>query len=467
LKLVIGIIFILAGIPSYALDKSVRALDNSVHALDNSVHALGSSVHALDTLIHAHSRHNPAIAFEIDSLLPVRNAIGLDEGIRSDLLDVETYYRATGDNRRAFARLLKILSLKRSIRDRRTRARLFNDLAGVSARLKLYPLAMKWYYRAIQSNKTIRRTSLRKLIIAIHETVPPPAGEEHPITGPEVPLTGTEDPLTGTEDPLTEDEDPPAGPEVPRTGDEYPFTGAEDPHAATEEPSAAEEEMADACFSSDSILYRQWLLPDTPLRVQDHAVRSVPVPAEDIWGSFNDGKTASSYALLVHVKQPVPGKRKSFAGINNVGHMFITLIKYNKDNSFVCRSFGFYPDKSGILSATPIQPGSGSVFKNDAMHDWDEVAGKFISFRRFQKIVEVIKSYDQRTYHLSQNNCTDFGLTMAMIGGISIIDTRGSWPLGNGNNPGSTGQSIFEGKLSNIDADYQNPLFICRNIELK
>jgi tetratricopeptide (TPR) repeat protein len=398
---------------------------------------------AADRLAYTVHRYDPAITFKMDSLLPVRNDNSLgndnkqDEEIISDLREIENWYMATGDNQRAFAHLLKILRLRKSIRDGRTRSRLFNDLAGVSARLKLYPLAMKCYYRAIQWNKKIGQPSLRDLITAINESRTRGAG--------------------ASDSPGARASDSP---------DWFPDSNSITP------PADSAEESADAGFLLDSLLCRQWVRPDTSLRIQDQAdyagrtIKSVPVQGEDIWESFNDGKPASSYALLVQVKQPVPGKRKSFTGINNVGHMFITLIKYNKDNSFVCRSFGFYPHKSTLFSGTPIQPGSESVFKNDAMHDWDEVAGKFISFRRFQKIVEVLKRYDQRTYHLNQNNCTDFGLTMARIGGIDIMDTRGSWPLGKGNNPGSAGQSMLQGKLNNIDADYHSPLFVSRNISL-
>ena len=71
--------------------------------------------------------------------------------------------------------------------------------------------------------------------------------------------------------------------------------------------------------------------------------------------------------------------------------MFITLIKYNTDNSFVSRSFGFYPRKGSVFSATPIHPSSPSVFKDDALHDWDELAGKFISPITFQKIIDLLK----------------------------------------------------------------------------
>lgn len=195
-----------------------------------------------------------------------------------------------------------------------------------------------------------------------------------------------------------------------------------------------------------------------------HPVTPQPVKVEDILASFDDGKTASSFALLVHVKQPAPGKRKAFRGIGNVGHMFITLIKYNRDQSTVSRSFGFYPHKSGLLSATPLHPSSPSVVKDDAGHDWDEIAGKFISSRRFRKILEALRSYDHQVYHLNRNNCTDFGLAMARLGGINITGTIGRWPLGKGNNPGSAGQSMLEGNIHHSDNEYPDPLFVCSNV---
>ncbi len=325
-----------------------------------------------------------------DSLLPVRYNNRQNEQVGADLLDAEAVERSTGDSRKTFTRLLKIWGRWNSIRDTRIRARLFNDLAGVSAKLKLYPLAMKCYYKAVREPVKWRY--------------------EYPEL------------ITGLPDSLSD---------------------------------------VDSMMGGTSA--QQWTYADTiagPWADPGSVVLSLPVAGQDVRQSFNDGKAFSFYALLVHVKQPVPGKRKSYTHINNVGHMFITLIKYNRDNSFVCRSFGFYPKKATIVSATPLHPGSASTFKDDALHDWDEVAGKFITARTFQKVLAAMAGYDGKAYHLNRNNCTDFGLTMARIGGISIADAAGRWPLGRGNNPGNAGQSMLEGKISNIDSTYSGPLFV-------
>lgn len=186
--------------------------------------------------------------------------------------------------------------------------------------------------------------------------------------------------------------------------------------------------------------------------------KSKVVKGEEILRPFNDGKTAKAYGIIVHVKQPVRGKRKKIRLFHgDVGHTFITLIKYDSDGTNVVRTFGFYPRKSLPLEATPLIPGTAADFKNDATHDWDESVGKFITQKQFDLIVELTRQYARKRYHLSKNNCTDFGLNIASIAGIYIKDTKGKWLLGGGNDPADTGQSIREDKVAAANGN----LFIC------
>jgi hypothetical protein len=182
-----------------------------------------------------------------------------------------------------------------------------------------------------------------------------------------------------------------------------------------------------------------------------------------ISNTFNDGKPAIAYALLFHVKQPISGKPKVFV-FSNTGHTFITLIKYNADSTYVSCSFGFYPRNEKILFATPWDPSSASQFKNDAGHKWDEVVGKFISKRSFEKILSLTKKYGDLEYHLSNNNCTDFCLKAAGLAGLSIPETKAKWPLGYGSNPGTTGQSLMDGKYNNTDKQPDANIFKSLNI---
>lgn len=187
--------------------------------------------------------------------------------------------------------------------------------------------------------------------------------------------------------------------------------------------------------------------------------RSPQITYERIVQTFKDNKKSVAYAMLIHVKQPVPGKHKVYRYTNS-GHTFITLIKYNSDSTYTSVSFGFYPNKNHPLAGTPLFPSSPSVFRNDEQHHYDEVAGKFISKRRFDKILALTKKYDGVKYHLNTNNCTDFSLNAALMADLSVKGTIGSWPLGHGNNPGITGQSMLENKVFHSGSNNQNDIFI-------
>jgi hypothetical protein len=189
------------------------------------------------------------------------------------------------------------------------------------------------------------------------------------------------------------------------------------------------------------------------------ASKSEIIKVNHIIETFHDGKPALAYAMILHVKQPVRGKAKVHKFINT-GHTFITLIKFNTDSSYTALTFGFGPHKDNLLSATPLVPTSSSKFTDDGGHEWDEVVGKFISRRRFEKILQLTHQYDGLAYNLSSNNCTDFGLKAARLAGLEVRDTHGTWLLGSGNNPGVTGESILLGKFSNADTGNANRLFI-------
>ena len=205
----------------------------------------------------------------------------------------------------------------------------------------------------------------------------------------------------------------------------------------------------------DSIVGKHALI----LKTKPRRIKSKPTNFHQISSHFNDGKTAMAYAMLFHVKQPAPGKRKIFVWVNT-GHTFITLIKYNTDSTYASASFGFYPKKDQLLSATPIFPATSATFKDDAGHLWDEVLGKFISRRKFERILELTKNFEGMEYNLNRQNCTDFGLQAASLAGIHIADTFGKWPLGRGNNPAVTGQSILMGKIINEAVETSEEIFI-------
>ncbi len=321
-----------------------------------------------------------------DSLLPEKNYSDLHAGTLLDLLDAENNFTLAGNAKKTMLKLLRIAGTKNSLHNNTLGARLFLDLANMSTRLKLYPLAIKCYNQATRIN--------RKKSVPVFKS-----------------------------------------------------------------PS----------FARDTGSFSQLIKIDTLAIEKISGIappESEPVKTEYINHAFNDGKTAVSWAIIVHVKQPLRGRRKAFTGINNVGHTFITLIKLNDDHSAVSRSFGFYPAKKHFLSATPVHPGDSSVIKDDALHPWDEVIGKFITEKKFNRILANLEKFNHTRYNLNKNNCTDFGLSEALIAGFEIEETAGRWPLGKGNNPANAGQSLLEGKFKNTDAEYPETLIVNEGQEL-
>ncbi|MDR3713554.1 MAG: hypothetical protein P4L51_12105 [Puia sp.] len=375
------------------------------------------------TLAQAHGNvfaadMHPGAVPGADSLLPVAVGYHRQDELIPVIREDGSRYGQADDSRETLIGLLRLSHVRRGALTHRAGYRLFSDLANLSVRLKLYPLAMRCYYKALQYRHPGLLYGFRVPVFLY----------------PDVPGTGE-------------------GRELAEAGSNL----IGDP---------GEDWLADSSFYErlsgiDSSRYAGRFTDEGSL-CKKAPVESLPVKVSDILASFNDGKEAKSYALILQVKQPLPGRRKAFTHISNVGHMFVTLIKYNADQSVVTRSFGFYPHKTNFFTGTPVHPGSAATFKDDVQHDWDEVLGKFISHRRFYKIIDLLKQYDRLSYNLNRNNCTDFGLSVAALGGIRIADTRGSWPLGKGNNPANAGQSILEGRYQNTDPDYGEPLFTDR-----
>lgn len=192
-------------------------------------------------------------------------------------------------------------------------------------------------------------------------------------------------------------------------------------------------------------------------------IESERIQPQTIVEAFLDQKEATHYALAILIKQPIPGQKNTNSGLGVVGHSFISLIKYNKDQSAICKSFGFYPEEGQLIPVNPIIPTALSVIKDDSYHNWDQLLGKFVSKEQFEKMLEYIDHNIANEYHLSDYNCSDFALTIAQLGNIQIEQTVGYWPFGKGDNPGYIGQSILGGKYINLDTKTKEGLFTCSN----
>jgi hypothetical protein len=336
--------------------------------------------------------------------LELAKLYGDQEGEAMALFHIGNAYSYKGNSKKALSHFIQSLSLKRVFKSKGLSEGLYYNMAVLFAKAKKYPLALKYFYKAsaVKERKIARRKKRKEAAMDL---------------------------------------------QLADIAEAYSDT------------------LADTM--SLTLLYDDLfhVMPDENIVVDNDTImlgydnKNRPGPgtlyASDITDPFDDGRKAAAYGVMIHTKQPVTGKRKTFTGINTVGHMFITLTKFNTDSGYVSRTFGFYPDKDYLLSATPLLPVSTSVFKDDQEHDWDEIVAKFVSRRRFNRILRMVRQYSKSKYNLNKNNCTDFGLCVAAIAGIKINDTRGKWPLGGGNNPADAGQSILEGKIENMDEEQQ------------
>ena len=324
------------------------------------------------------------------------------------LLRVADAYLAHGNNNSAFINLEYALKLKDAFKDDKALAHLYYDLAIVLARQKQYAAAFKCFYKTGYVYQQTFFKRKRRQIFAVDTTAISHIGEL--------------------------------------------FT-----NNIIEDSSALD-------IFSDAMVDHVILTTDTSGMPNNPVLEASPdIDYMDILNAFDDNKEAVAYGIMVHIKQPISGRDNIFTNRGKVGHTFITLTKFNADSTIVARTFGFYPEKDNLLSATPLLPSTNSVFKDDALHDWDEVIGKFISEKQFAKMLDFIEETGSNRYNLNHNNCTDFGLHIAAIANLEIQDTKGYWPLGRGNTPASTGQSILKGKFKNIDNNSQHGLFACSN----
>jgi len=323
------------------------------------------------------------------------------------LLSLGDAYIAYGNNKKAIEYLIDALKLKDTLSDNTAIAHLYYDLAIVLSRLKKYSAALQCFYKTGYVYQQTYFKRKRKQVFAVDTTASHIASllDSNFIISNEAATIFTD------------------------------------------------EIVDSALFSIDTAK-----LINNPV-----AEESTPVDYNDIIDAFYDGKPAFAYGILFHVKQPVPGRKNIFTQLSKVGHTFITLIKFNADSTIISKTFGFYPEKDNLLSGTPLMPSTNSTIKDDALHDWDELIGRFISAKKFESILDFVDAAGNNRYNLNKNNCTDFALRIAALANITIEETKGRWPLGHGNNPALTGQSILLGKFKNAVSQNKHGLFACSN----
>jgi len=324
------------------------------------------------------------------------------------LLGVSDAYISFGHNRKAFIQLRRLLKMKHQAGDENAVAHLYYNMAVVMARIKNYPVALSCFYKAGNMVPQFAFKKKHGRMRAVDSSF--------------------------------------------RLSEQGPVPNEDS--ADTEEPEAFSDSMIDASLLALDTLQ----IPD---RIKDSS--ATVVNSESVIDAFADNKKGSAYAVAIHIKQPVAGKKKAFFKLGQVGHMYITLIKFNEDKTVVSKTFGFYPQKGSLFPVNPLFPSIQATLKNDAVRNWDEMIGRFVTQKNFTRILSFIDESLDKDYHLSKFNCSDFALGVAGLADIQIEETSGTWPLGRGNNPGCAGQSVLSGKFKNLETNSLRGLFACTN----
>lgn len=142
-------------------------------------------------------------------------------------------------------------------------------------------------------------------------------------------------------------------------------------------------------------------------------------------------------SFTIWVDQPTANSNTAWSGNPlsqegpNVGHTFISIKQGN-----IRRVLGFYP-------STPVDlenPASPGVLQNNSAHEFDVSLSVVISPTKLSSVINYIKTKSDSIYNLNSYNCTDFGMGLANLAGISLASAYGTWSMvgigsGGGDNP--------------------------------
>lgn len=147
--------------------------------------------------------------------------------------------------------------------------------------------------------------------------------------------------------------------------------------------------------------------------------------------------------FTIYTDQPTPNSTATWSGSPrdpDVGHTFIAL-----QQGTIRRVFGFYPK----TAVNPYSPIDKQAFGNNEGYSFDVSINIPISSSQLLNIIGYTNSVPPN-YDLNNYNCTDFGIQVANLAGLSLPDSYGSWLYGGGSNPGTLGQNIRNMTLPSI-----------------
>lgn len=141
-------------------------------------------------------------------------------------------------------------------------------------------------------------------------------------------------------------------------------------------------------------------------------------------------------AVTIYVDQPSPGSRDPYDG-TDVGHTFISISQQIGSN-YIVRVFGFYPQ----AQATPLTPSDPGTLGDDGTHQYDVSLTVYVSASQLTNAINYAVSSSANTYNLNTYNCTNFGIQFMSKCGVALPSTTGTWPGGQGCDPGDLGEDL-------------------------
>jgi RHS repeat-associated protein len=146
--------------------------------------------------------------------------------------------------------------------------------------------------------------------------------------------------------------------------------------------------------------------------------------------------------LVVYVRQPEPGKSTAYTvdtrGRVDAGHAFVGL----KDTDAKTESkHGFYP-KTGVIPG--VQPDAKGQVRDDSNASWTVSKEYEITDEQYSAVKESIEGdiANPPDYNLDTFNCTDWVEDKAANAGVTLPNTKDTWPGGSGSTPGQLGEEL-------------------------
>lgn len=155
---------------------------------------------------------------------------------------------------------------------------------------------------------------------------------------------------------------------------------------------------------------------------------------EDYLDCFDTNNGALNAKITISVDEPVENSTAVYSTNDGVGHTFITIEQ--GDN---VASFGFYPLYSLPSLFTPVT----GVMGNNSNTEYDvSITVNNISPSILQLVIQHAINYADLEYDLHWNNCTDMGISIANLIGLSIPECNANPLVFFGSTPGRLGEYI-------------------------